>query len=353
MYNIQAQSEGTFKINPSNNFYIPSGTDIGIGTSNPSCALDINGTLKVNNIEMKSNIALNDNQIRFRSIWDGNHYLGFQAYLQNILIDGPVLVGNKSGILGTQMGRGNLSLNPVLTWNHNGNVGIGGNFEAETRLHIKGDKPVLTIESLGYEQGGVFGTGYKSSINFIADNTQFQIGTKTKSGFHIFGMQTKTSGFFLSENKIVFGMKYEDGGAVPEKDNFIFKGSSNFLQNVGIGTHSRDNYKLAVAGRIICEELKVELENDWPDYVFGTEYHLKDLNQLKVEIDSLGHLPNVPSADQVKEEGIGLGELTRIQMEKIEEITLYLIQLKSENEIMKEQIELLNQERLMLRENMN
>jgi hypothetical protein len=348
IYQTNAQNTAGFETNSNNDYYIPSGTNVGIGVSDPNNSLEVNGTVETSYLEITNAVGMNDNQIRFRAIWDPNHYLGYQAYFENRLIDGPVLVGNKSGVLGTRMNRGSLNINPVLTWNHTGNVGIGGNFEPNSKLHIRSQRPVLTLESTGFEQGGVFGEGYSSRIEFKNNQTSFQIGTVYRSGQHAFGLQTSQGGMYFYNSQIVFGEKFENGGAVPESDDFVFRGSSKFSENVGIGTHSRDNYKLAVSGRIICEELKVELEEDWPDYVFSDEYELKDLNQLKTEIDSLGHLPNVPSAEMVSQEGIGLGQMTKIQMEKIEEITLYLIQLKSENDAIKEQIRILREQNQLL-----
>lgn len=84
-------------------------------------------------------------------------------------------------------------------------------------------------------------------------------------------------------------------------------------------------YALSVNGKIISEEVRVEA-NVWPDYVFQNNYRLIPLGQLEQFINANKHLPDIPAADQVQKEGIALGDMNRRLLEKIEELTLYIIQ---------------------------
>lgn len=84
-------------------------------------------------------------------------------------------------------------------------------------------------------------------------------------------------------------------------------------------------YQLFVKGGILTEEVRVNLKANWADYVFENDYNLRPLAEVEQYIAKNGHLPNVPSAKQVKEDGIELGDMSRIQQEKIEELTLYAI----------------------------
>jgi len=86
------------------------------------------------------------------------------------------------------------------------------------------------------------------------------------------------------------------------------------------------NYNLFVKGGILTDEVRVALSTTWADYVFAKDYQLPTIKEVEKFIDDNGHLPNVPSAKQVKEEGIELGEMAKIQQEKIEELMLYIIQ---------------------------
>ena len=82
---------------------------------------------------------------------------------------------------------------------------------------------------------------------------------------------------------------------------------------------------LAVGGKVYCEEVEVMLSSDWPDYVFETDYCLPSLGAVEAAIERQGHLPGVPSADEVAEEGLALGEMQSVLLRKVEEMTLYLI----------------------------
>jgi len=110
--------------------------------------------------------------------------------------------------------------------------------------------------------------------------------------------------------------------------------------NVGIGNQGDDRslaagHKLSVKGKIACEEVRVQPEAEWPDYVFGDDYELMTLPALKESIRQNHHLPNIPSAKTVSQEGIEVGEMQRKMIEKIEELTLYVISLQEQIEELK------------------
>jgi len=105
--------------------------------------------------------------------------------------------------------------------------------------------------------------------------------------------------------------------------------------NIGIGT-STPNVKLAVNGNIRAHEIKVETAN-WPDYVFAKSYQLPTLQETEKHIKEKGHLPGIPSAEEVKVNGIDLGEMNAKLLKKIEELTLHLIEIKKEVEVLKMQ----------------
>jgi len=111
--------------------------------------------------------------------------------------------------------------------------------------------------------------------------------------------------------------------------------------NVGIGTTDTKGYKLAVNGKIRAMEIKVEAGN-WPDYVFNRNYVLKPLSVVKAYIDQNHHLPELPSAKEVSEKGLDLGETNKLLLKKIEELTLYLIQMNEEIQKLKQQNKITN-----------
>jgi len=95
--------------------------------------------------------------------------------------------------------------------------------------------------------------------------------------------------------------------------------------NVAIGSTLASGYKLSVSGKIICTELRVNQIIDWPDYVFQKDYKLMPVAQLGSFIKENGHLPNIPPAAEISKSGLELGDMQRRMMEKIEELSLYII----------------------------
>ncbi len=92
-------------------------------------------------------------------------------------------------------------------------------------------------------------------------------------------------------------------------------------------------FKLAVRGKIRAEEIKVDVDA-WGDFVFESEYKMKSISELEKFVRTNKHLPGIPTAAHLENNGLDLGEMQRLQMIKIEELTLYVIELQKQlNEI--------------------
>jgi len=114
---------------------------------------------------------------------------------------------------------------------------------------------------------------------------------------------------------------------VKSSGNLYLTGTGNHIVvngNVGIGTDVPKE-KLSVNGKIRAHEIKVETAN-WPDYVFKSDYKLPSLTETEKFIKENGHLPDVPKAADVEANGISLGEMNKILLKKIEELTLHVIE---------------------------
>lgn len=109
--------------------------------------------------------------------------------------------------------------------------------------------------------------------------------------------------------------------------------------SIGSSNNPATGYLLSVDGKVICEEARVQLSTSWPDYVFADNYRLRPIESLEQYINEKKQLPNIPSATQVEKEGIELGDMNKRLLEKIEELTLYIIQLNKENRNLKTRIE--------------
>jgi|GEM_PF-6821390 len=111
--------------------------------------------------------------------------------------------------------------------------------------------------------------------------------------------------------------------------------------NVGIGGVENPAERLVVDGTICAKEVRVSLSGApcWPDYVFEDDYKLKSLSELEDFIKTNKHLPGIPNAQEVANNGVELGDMQARLLKKIEELTLYIIELKNENEEIKKIIQ--------------
>ncbi|WP_081623189.1 hypothetical protein [Empedobacter brevis] len=133
---------------------------------------------------------------------------------------------------------------------------------------------------------------------------------------------------------------------------------SSFQGNVGIGTNNPDA-KLAVKGNIHAQEVKVDLAVP-ADYVFqkyytgnsllNPSYQFKSLEEIKVFTAKNHHLPDLPSAKEIQENGLKVGEMNNLLLQKIEELTLHLIELNEQNKVQAQNIEELKQEIELLKQ---
>jgi len=112
--------------------------------------------------------------------------------------------------------------------------------------------------------------------------------------------------------------------------------------DVGIGTTSAHGYKLAVNGKILCTNLKVQLVEDWPDFVFNKDYSLPSLDEVSKFINDHKHLPGVPSASEVSKDGVDVASVTAGLLKKVEELTLYIIEQQKQIKKQQELIEMLS-----------
>lgn len=111
----------------------------------------------------------------------------------------------------------------------------------------------------------------------------------------------------------------------------------DYLGNVGVSTMNTTGYKFAVAGSAIFTKAVVKLQANWPDYVFHKDYQLPSLESVAAYIKEKSYLPGIPAAEDIEKNGVDLGATQAKLLEKIEQLTLYTIELQKQVNQLKEQ----------------
>ncbi|MES2777896.1 MAG: hypothetical protein V4722_27195 [Bacteroidota bacterium] len=184
---------------------------------------------------------------------------------------------------------------------NSGNVGIGTN-DPGYKLDVNGR---MRLRHNGVTSGLWFNNSANVETSFVGQYTDTKFGIFGSSGWQF---------------------------AIDNIDGTVYCGSPNLdTENLT----KAPGYKLKVFGKVIAEEVRVQVKSAWPDYVFSKDYKLNSLNTVEAYIAANNHLPNVPAAAEVEKSGIALGEMQTKMMEKIEELTLYIIGLQKQIDALK------------------
>ncbi|MBL0145855.1 MAG: hypothetical protein IPP48_08925 [Chitinophagaceae bacterium] len=310
---------------------------VGIGTTNPNHLLHVNG----GDLFVQSSSGL----IRFG-------YNGANEWQM-------ATTGAGADLRWYTTPDGGTTITPRHYFSQNGNMGVGG-FSGPGvplgRLDVIGagttssTNTFLLRNSIGdtlvrmRDDGrmgiGYNGTSYGRTLNMGGTGINFYTANEVAFGGAIFPTDTSLVIWSNSgaNNYLVLQPSWGNTGVGTYTPNAKFH--VNGAQLIG-GNTSRiaTGYQLSVDGKIIAEEVKVQLSTSWPDYVFSKNYKLMPLNELEKSININKHLPNIPSAAEVEKDGISLGDMNKRLMEKVEELTLYIIDLNKKNSQLAEKVE--------------
>jgi hypothetical protein len=239
-----------------------------------------------------------------------------------------------------------LTSNNIYTL-HAGNVGIGSNAPVYKLEVASASNAKLLVKSTASPNPAIIEIASPSSVAVVESITtpsiMTRIGSRTNHDVSFITNNVeklvikadgkvgigKTPAFALDVNGAVNATSINLGGQPLTITQWINNGSNiNFSAGmVSIGTTRTPlGYKLAVGGKIISEEVVVRIQANWPDYVFASDYKLPPLSEIAKFVKQHKHLPNFPVAEEVSVNGVAIGELNVALVQKVEELTLYLIE---------------------------
>ncbi len=346
---------------------IDAGGNVGIGTTTPQDKLDVEGGSIVVN-----RYAGNFSSGLYLTSTIGPTHYNWRITAQDQVSD-ALEFGSSTGPGVTTWAA------PAMVIKQSGNVGIGTTSPSVTGtgLHIyKAGDAMIKVDTAGVDGGNAYFTGVSGSpngamyvTNATARNLYLGTGSQTATQLTInpsgnvgIGTTDPRSPFAINNGTGTYGglwvgqgtgkgWIYYGNSATDWKAGKIDATTNNFeiqrhdgasylaitpAGNVGIGTTDPGAYKLAVKGKIRAEEVVVD--TGWADFVFQKDYDLMPLEKVAKHIEKAGHLPGIPTAREVEENGISIGQIQSKLLQKIEEMTLYMIDLKKENETLKERI---------------
>lgn len=312
---------------------------VGIGTNNPTTDLDVNGILRIRDMSGSGNrnLMVNSNG----EVMEGTVGVGDTDWTETpdlVKSTKPVLVETSntsySGLAITGVTSNGNNVSALAIWNKGGGFNvpyyrmlIDANDIDSYRANGSSEELNLCRNSNG--NLGLVKGGGNVGIGLTATDSKVTIEHFENNGIRAALRIGTSNPLLLDRDELdVTGLSL----------GLLINSNSN--KPVAIGTKKfAAGYKLSVEGKIMSDEIRVQIPTLWPDYVFAEDYPLMPLENLKEAIDSNGHLPGIPNASTVESEGIELGDMQVKVMEKIEELTLYMIQLNEENKALKKRIE--------------
>lgn len=295
-----------FSTGSATNYWTLNGTDIyknnagnvGIGTTTPTRRLEVFGNALISGggpLMLKDFAGDNSSKIEFQNS-DGipTHQIMHLGGTTNLLFIQKVPATTFDWVM-----------------NSSGDVGMGTTTPL-VKLHLKesGSPEVFRIEGTTGVQMGLAVNGVENGF-FNMTGDDMKIGT-------------------LASNDLGRFIVRVNGG-----DRMFVHPDGR----VSIATATpATGYMLSVNGKIVSTEVRVELNVNWPDYVFKKDYNLPSLKSVEEFIAKYNRLPNIPSAEEVKKNGIELGDMNKRLLEKVEELTLYIIKQDKELETLKQKI---------------
>ena len=301
------------------------------------------------NVSGTYNVAIGYTAL-YNNIAGSNTGIGFAALNTNTAGTGNVAYGYQS-LYSNNIGNYNTAVGSNSLYSNTGNNNLGIGF-ASLYLNNSGIDNIGIGYQAGYSNNGSSNTfiGKNSGYSNIGSGSVFigkDAGYNETGSSKLYIANSNTATPLIKDDFVNNNLKFHLGTTAPTPttgylaigDFVTAAGTTGGAGGLGIPAMATagDKYRLIVQDGILTEKLKVALRNstDWADYVFDKSYKLMSLEKVEAFIKTNKHLPNVPSAEEMAATGIDMQKTSTKFMEKIEELTLYMIEMNKEIKALK------------------
>ncbi len=265
---------------------IDNGGNIGIGKTDPESKLDVNGTINANNLLVNAN----SNYASLELISNLGSFIDFHSSTSS-------------------------DYNGRIIWNYNNS----SRFDIYGNVNFRNDVAAsnLTVGSSIVCSGGIVLGGFAPNSDYYANNNYISFG------------HAGVSEDFIGYKNNTFYFKDSPGGGDESDPNIrvggnIISEKTIYAEEIQVKDIAATNLKLE--GDLAADKIIVRANGNTADFVFDANYNLKDLSEVDKYVKTHKHLPGIPSADEMDKEGVDLAEMNKLLLQKVEELTLYLVQ---------------------------
>ena len=290
-----------------------------------------------------------------------NTFIGASSGINSIAADNTY-IGSTSGY-GTTSGTRNVAVGKLAgAYNTTGSdntyigFGSGGGATGLTNATAIGSGAVVSLNNtvvLGNVATTVTGTGLGAGVSGLKfANLTSASGTTNVGGSKVLSVDGSGNVVLVQLTTGTINSIDPNGPAAEKtwknQDGYLYNNSTNGVVINGTGLEGNS---LIVKGGILSKEVNVKVEGSesWPDYVFKPSYKRMTLDEVEKFININGHLPNVASATEMAVTGNNLNKTDIKLLEKVEELTLYLLEMKKANEVQNAEIQNLKKQVKSLR----